>query len=325
MRMLFSFLVLPIVAAMMALQTRTPLFSRHQPGGLFTIENVVEHPGSIFFVHSVTGTDGAGYGRNPDAPLATIDYALGLCTANKGDVIYVLPGHVETISGAATLALDKAGVAVIGLGRGADRPTLTFSATGSNIAVSGAGSKFKNFLITNTGVIDVTAGITVTGADCELVDIEARESGATSQFVDFIIVDTGGDRCLIENLRFLGAAGDAGASGISIIAAVDGVRIVRPDIDGTLSAGCVENVTAATTNCTIDRPLLRNRHATQDGGIVMHANATGSALSPRIRSATNDADGFNLAVVFAKGQVFDPLVVNADGERAGAWGTASAA
>ena len=71
--------------------------------------------------------------------------------------------------------------------------------------------------------------------------------------------------------------------------------------------------------------ILRNRHATRDSGISLVATTTGQIHSPRIRTATNDADGFNLAIVAAAMQVFDPLVVNADGERGGAWGTASAA
>src|SRR3972149_5631068 len=104
---------------------RTPLFSRHQPGGGVMITDPGLAPGDTFFVHSGTGTDGAGYGKNPDAPVATIDYAIGLCTANKSDVIYVLPGHNEGL-GNAQIAVDKAGVSIIGLGHGADRPPIGF-------------------------------------------------------------------------------------------------------------------------------------------------------------------------------------------------------
>ncbi len=100
---------------------RTALFSRTQPGGVFTIADIDEHPGDIFFVHSGTGTDGAGYGQNPDSPVATIDYAIGLCTDSKGDVIYVMPGHNEGL-GNAQIAVDVAGISIIGLGRGSAAP-----------------------------------------------------------------------------------------------------------------------------------------------------------------------------------------------------------
>jgi hypothetical protein len=76
----------------------------------------------------------------------------------------------------------------------------------------------------------------------------------------------------------------------------------------------------------IRRPILRQRHATQDAAINLHANSTGFVLSPRVRTATDDANGYNGALVGADMQWYDPLVVNADGEYAGVGGlTASAA
>ena len=95
---------------------RTELFARRQVGGMFTVVNNSMTTGNIFFVHSGTGTNGAGYGQNPDAPVASIDYAVGLCTANQGDRIYVMPGHVETVATASGLAADVAGVEIIGIG-----------------------------------------------------------------------------------------------------------------------------------------------------------------------------------------------------------------
>ena len=306
---------------------RSPLFYSKVPGGIPSIVDAKLYPGNIFYVDGgdSAASDTAGFGSDPDAPFATIDFAINQCTANQGDVIFVLAGHTETLSSGTIMVLDVAGISIIGLGRGADRPTLTISATGGNIPISGAGIVFENFLILTTGTIDATAGITVTAADVLIKDVEMRESATDSQIVDGIVVATGGARCRIENFRFLGAAGDAGASGISITGAVDGVEIIRPNIDGTLSAGAIENVSGVCTNIVIDRPILRNRHSTQDGCVVMVATSTGFLISPWCRTATNDAGGFNGAIVFAAGQVYDPLVVNDDGQRGGAWGTASSA
>ena len=50
--------------------TRTALFSRDQPGGVFSIQDMLEHPGDIWFVDSnatTTGADSVGYGKSPDA------------------------------------------------------------------------------------------------------------------------------------------------------------------------------------------------------------------------------------------------------------------
>jgi hypothetical protein len=129
---------------------KTELFARHQPGGVFTITNEKMTTGEMFFVCSVTGTDAAGGGNNPDAPLATLDYAIGLCTASKGDQIILMPGHAETTT---AIALDKAGVKILGLGYGRNRPTLT-------------------------ATTDATDLLNVTAANCELENV--RLVGAAS-------------------------------------------------------------------------------------------------------------------------------------------------
>src|SRR3990172_3618867 len=81
--------------------------------------------GKIWFVDSVTGGNGNS-GKDPQHALATIDYAVGLCTANKGDYIIVMPGHNEAIISATSLVSDVEGVAIQGLGVGRSRPTLDF-------------------------------------------------------------------------------------------------------------------------------------------------------------------------------------------------------
>ena len=49
---------------------------RHQPGGVFTIDDLEQHPGDILFVNNTAtaATGATGYGQNPDAPFATLDY-----------------------------------------------------------------------------------------------------------------------------------------------------------------------------------------------------------------------------------------------------------
>src|SRR3990167_1275260 len=97
----------------------TALFSRRQPGGVFVVEDKADHPGAIFFVDSTHAAkaDAVGGGRSPDRPLATIDYAIGLCTASKGDVIYVMPGHAENLTAADGIDCDIAGITIVEIGR----------------------------------------------------------------------------------------------------------------------------------------------------------------------------------------------------------------
>lgn len=101
--------------------------------------------GSVFFVGNRTngnGSDGNS-GATPSAPFATVDAAIGACTASKGDIIYVLPGHAETVT-ATSIAFDVAGIRIIGLGNGLNRPTFTFGAAAATITVSAANCSWSN-------------------------------------------------------------------------------------------------------------------------------------------------------------------------------------
>lgn len=145
---------------------RTELFVRKQSGGMFVVNNEAVTTGSIFFVDSATGTDAAGYGQNPDAPVATLDYAIGLCTANKGDRIYVMPNHAETVTGVGGITADVAGITIIGLGSYNQRPRfLMDGGTTVTFAVSAADVTVRN-LVFASGHLLVAACFVVTGKGC---------------------------------------------------------------------------------------------------------------------------------------------------------------
>src|SRR3990167_2768229 len=102
----------------------------------------VNTTGEVFFVSSVIGSDGNEGSK--DRPFATIDYAIGRCTASKASVIFVYPDHAETVSG--TIGMDVAGVRVIGLGVGRNRPTLTFDTTTDVVDITAAGCEWANMI-----------------------------------------------------------------------------------------------------------------------------------------------------------------------------------
>jgi hypothetical protein len=82
----------------------------------------------LFWVDSNGTANGDGtFAR----PYSTIDAAVGNCTADNGDMILVKAGHVETVSAAGGLACDVAGISIIGLGNGKNRPRINFTATAS--------------------------------------------------------------------------------------------------------------------------------------------------------------------------------------------------
>jgi len=295
----------------------SPLFSRHGAGGPYTIVDISKNPGDTFFVDSAaTGAaDDATSGATPDKPFATLAYAFSSDRVTSGDVVYVMPGHAETLDAAGDITMDIAGVKVVGLGQGSARPTFTFATdTAATWLITAANVTVENVLITTTGTIDVVNGIAITGADCTLTDVEIRESAAGSQFVDPLIISTGAARAkLIRYVCRSHASGDAIQSGVLIDAAVDGVEIDDCWIDGLFATGNIES-TAAALNTIIRRPVLRQRHATQAAAINLHASNTGAVVSPRARITLATAAGFNGAYVGAAIQFYDPLASNVAGD-----------
>lgn len=110
---------------------------------------------------------------------ATIDTAIGQCVANRGDTIYVAPGHTEAVT-STSLDLDVAGVTIIGLGSGSMKPTLSFGVTSSRINVTASDGTWKNFRFTAAVGDVVTAVLHATAAkNSQYIDIEFY---ATSTF-----------------------------------------------------------------------------------------------------------------------------------------------
>lgn len=137
-----------------------------QPGNVFWVDNSPIAPGggpSSSGVRTAQGSDSnhGTFGR----PFATLAYALSQCAQGNGDIIFIKPGHNETVNGAGTttavtdptgqitvsaqttLTFNSGGTAIIGLGTGPMRPTITFStATAANIPVRAGAMSIQNVL-----------------------------------------------------------------------------------------------------------------------------------------------------------------------------------
>ena len=144
---------------------RTALFWSHLQNGKVAIDDMKESTGRRFFVHSTDGTDNTAHGDTPDAPFATIDYAVGKCTASVGDIIYVMPGHTETVGSAAALDFDVAGIKVIGVGWGDNRPIVNLTATDSTVECNADDMWIENIRFKGS-IADLVVGVDVkTGCD----------------------------------------------------------------------------------------------------------------------------------------------------------------
>lgn len=282
--------------------------------------------GSVFFVHNGTGVNSPGRGTSPDTPLASLDYAVGRCAASKGDVIYAMPGHVETVSAAGGLDLDIAGISIIGLGSGSLRPVVNFTtATTADMDVDAANVTIINVVFA-AGVDALVAPIDINAADCSLFNIETRDTTGSYQTVDWIVTDANANRLKIDGWVHRGAT-DAGADSAISIVGGDGIWIDNFDIDGNLAVAAIETVTTDSTNlkigCHSTANYIRTRNA-NDIAITATSATTGAVNNILIRLA-DDATNVTECIVGADMNYgLNIAVFNADGERAQAWdGTAT--
>jgi hypothetical protein len=146
-----------------------------QPGNVFWVGNgpTMGGPSST----AQRGSAGADGNHGTFAkPFGSIAYALSQCQQNAGDIIFVRPGHYEQVNGAGTtvanspiangtsIALNCAGVAIIGLGQGSMRPVIEFNtATTANIPLQAANMSLMN-LVLKANFANVASMITAVSA-----------------------------------------------------------------------------------------------------------------------------------------------------------------
>lgn len=292
------------------------------PGGLVAhgyriTGSPVMTTGRTFYVQSVhpLAADDPSAGGSPDRPFRTWDYAVGRCVAGAGDVILLMPGHVETVTAAGGLSLDVAGISCFGLGSGSLRPTVNFTtAVGADLNVDAANVTIANVLFTG-GIDALTGPIDINAADCRLLGIETRD--VTGQATDFIVSDANSDRLLVSGWLHRGAAAAGADTAMSIVGG-DGAVIENFWIDGNFAVAAIENVTTAATNITIGGGpgvnYARNRNAA-DVIVTLVSTTTGN-IGPNIYARLqDDAANITEAFVGAAAQFFQPIaIVNANGE-----------
>lgn len=251
--------------------------------------------GSVFHVGStLTGASDNNSGKTPDRALATIDAAINKTTASKGDLIVVHEGHAETITGAAGIALDVAGVSIVGLGQGALRPTVTFgTAAAASCDISAASTRVSNILFLND-IDSQTAMINITADDVTIEGCEFREGSAKQAliFINIGAANNDADRTKIYGCKFVSVATGA-TSAISLTQLQDGVEIVGNYIDGDFDDAGIQNPTGEIcTNLLLKDNIVSNRQ-TGDHAIQLVSACTGLAIG-------------NMMYADTLGTIFDP-------------------
>lgn len=155
---------------------------------------IQSHPGKVFWVSNATTgllvgqRGGSDNNRGTfDSPYATLNYAITQCVANRGDVIYVKPLHAESIASATALNFNIAGVQIIGLGAGANRPTFTFTtANTATIPVSANNMLVSNILFIGNFLSIASAFTVAAAADFVIDGCEFRDTSAILGFLSIV-------------------------------------------------------------------------------------------------------------------------------------------
>lgn len=276
--------------------------------------------GNVYFVDSGHANKGNTTSNGTvDAPFSTLDYAVGRCTANNSDVIIVAQGHAETLTAAAAINLDVAGVTVIGLGSGTTRPKFTFStATTADIDIDAANIMLINLQFVND-IDSLAAPIDVNASDFTMIQCDMRDDTAAKQTIRWILGDANAD-----NMQIIGCVNrgsdTAGATAWITLNGADGVVIADCRSNGDFDAGNIQVVTAAITDALITRNHLENANAV-DVNIEGLASSTGWISYNSCRIATDAQTTW----INTPGnmQLFENYGVNNNGETGKLVGTAS--
>jgi len=306
---------------------KSELFVRKTSGGVYVVNNESVTTGNIYFVDSGSSTGGtsAGYGTSPDAPFTTIDSAINQTTANNGDIIYVMPGHSETLTGASAITCDVAGVSIVGMGRGSDRPTLLLDAGASvSIVVSAANVHWEN-VIFSAGHADITVAIDVSAANASFENCEWKENTTAENFLTSIRTSAVANACdglsvtnsvattvdtasvnfitvredidlLVMNDNFieLGVNNSNAIIGVASGKDVTSCRILRNDIYRLNTAGDLLIDSDTTANSGI---IAQNRIGHADTASEILIDADGVRQFDNVGTATNTASGYILPAI----------------------------
>lgn len=234
--------------------------------------------GDIYYVDSNNGSDSYD-GRSQLRAKATLDAGHNLMSAN--DVLLVMPGHAETLTGAADITFDTAGVRILCLGDGDKRATFTV-ATDNNeaapILISADDVVFKGSRIKGGKTGGSKTAISISGSYVSLEDMEFVETANTLELgvadgFGIITIDDSAAAVTNITLKNIKTSLASGGNDESFLALNDGsnglshLRIENCDIFGTFADGVLQ-LDAGTNPLTF--PLIK-------GSVLLNDLATGGA------------------------------------------------
>jgi hypothetical protein len=254
--------------------------------------------------------------------------ALGART-NKGDIIYILPGHTEDVSAADMGSAQGAasGFSIIGLGTGTLRPTFTWTAAAATWLLDTDGIELANCRLFLAGAhaagsaLTVAAPITVSGASCRIVGCQIWWGFDADQIVGDGITWSGDDGAFLNNWCFAVTAAVPSNTFLTLSGAdrmvIDG-NYIQGATDAT-TRGVIDTETTACTNLTISNNTIKNMLASSTIAVSLTSGDTGEAWSNRLF-----VNSGILPFTASELEWYNNYACNGEGEAGALVGTASA-
>lgn len=164
--------------------------------------------------HSAASATNTGLTADePVSSLATLLDGDNGVTLAAGDVVFVMPDHAETITGAGGLAFATAGISVVGLGIGNQRPRFLMDGGTSVTATITAADVYIENMVFAAGHADIVTCFDITAVHATLVECE--------------FVDNTTDENFLTEIKATSTT-DNNADGLTVI----GCRALTPDAAG---------------------------------------------------------------------------------------------
>ncbi len=224
---------------------------------------LVETAGKVWFVGNgnylggmgAIGASNGNDGQSPLRPFSTLAYAITKTSKNRGDVIYVLPGHSEDL--ATGMTLGTASTQIIGLGVGDARPRFRGTAVIDVLSVTATGCVVKN-LVFRADTAAVTAKVNLSGPSCKISGCTFYSSANT---LNAITVTGTSDFSEIVGNEFIVTANGPDSAIVIEDAGCTGLKVLNNYFDGGSNANAWDNgavySTVAHTNCLVQANTFR--------------------------------------------------------------------
>ena len=273
--------------------------------------------GAVFYVGTdaqIAALSDVGQGIT-SRTASSVDAALVKCVSGRGDVIYVLPGYTESIGAADAWASlsTKTDITIIGMGRGTNRPTFTWTVAGSTMLMDAANFRILNCNLYLAGAhaagsaLTVAAPITVSAAGCEISDCTIFYGFDADQLVTIGVTTTAAADFFKFNRNYCYGATAAACTAFFYAVGADYLQMYDTTIIGgtsSVNVGVLRFITTASVGIDIRRCVFQNLTAvsvhavTQMAGVLGHVSdcdfgyLNNSALAGWVPAGAGDGPQF---------------------------------